>query len=98
MLLYEKNIFSVWSVLYNHFRRMFYVKISAMGVKELADQMGVKEFAITKAKQQAELFKPTQLKKILDILGETEINIKSGKMSQELAIKTGLVSILNTRG
>ena len=98
MMMYEKNIFSIWSVLYNHFRRMFYAKTSNKTTKELADILGVKEFAITKAKQQASEFKPMQLKKILDILGETEINIKSGKLSQELAIKTGLISILNTRG
>ena len=98
MMLYEKNIFSVWSVLYGHFRRMFYAKISKEGSKQLAEELGVKEFAITKAKQQAEAFKAVQLKNILDIIGETEANIKTGKMAPDIAIKTGLVSILNTRG
>ena len=98
MMLYEKNIFSVWSVLYGHFRRMFYAKISKVESRELAEILGVKEFAVSKAKQQAESFKALQLKTILDIIGDTEANIKLGKMSPEIAIKTGLVSILNTRG
>ena len=51
-----------------------------------------------KAKQQAESFRATELKQILDILGDTEAGIKTGKMNQEVAIKTGLISILNTRG
>lgn len=98
MLLYEKNIFAVWSVLYGHFRRMFYAKISKLSSGELANALGVKEFAITKAKQQAESFKAVQLKKILDAIADAEIKIKTGKLDTDVAIKTALVSILNTRG
>lgn len=98
MIMYEKNIFGIWSALYGHFRRMFYAKVSKMSNKEIAEHLGVKEFAIAKAKAQAENFRAIELKKILDIICTTEENIKTGKMSQEIAIKTGLVNILNTRG
>ena len=98
MMLYEKNIFSVWSVLYGHFRRILYSKISKETSRELAEILGVKEFAVTKARQQAENFKAVQLKKIVDIIADAEANIKLGKLAPEIAIKTALVSILNTRG
>ena len=54
MIMYEKNIFGIWSALYGHFRRMFYAKVSKMSNKEIAEHLGVKEFAIAKAKAQAE--------------------------------------------
>lgn len=98
MLLYEKNIFGIWSALYNHFRRMFYAKVSKMSEKQVAEYLNVKEYAIIKARVQAESFKATELKNVLDIISTTEENIKTGKLSQEIAIKTALVNILNTRG
>lgn len=98
IMLYERNIFGIWSALYSHFRRLFYAKITKASTKEIADTMGVKEYAIIKARGQAEGFRAVELKKILDIIAGAEENVKSGKMSQDLAIKTGLINILNTRG
>ena len=98
MLIYEKNIFVIWSTLYNYFRRVFYTKISKLSNKQIADLLSVKEYAIIKARLLADKFKAVELKNILDIIFKTEENIKTGKFNQEFAIKTGLVNILNTRG
>lgn len=98
ILINEKNVFNFWSVLYGHFRRMFFSKITPGTDKQVADLFKVKEFAITKARRQAQKFKATELKNILQFLAAAEENIKSGKIGQDIAIKSTLVNILNTRG
>ena len=65
---------------YYHFRRMFFASISSQPDKELAQILGVKEFAILKARQQAASFSPKRLRKILNKLGQLDGDYKSGKM------------------
>lgn len=68
------------------FRRMFYT-ISSKGTNaEIAQKLGVKEFAIKKSREQASRFTPVRLKKILDLGAQLDFQIKTGEISDENAL------------
>lgn len=66
------------SYIYNYFRRLLHVAISEMTDSEIAKAFGVKEYAVTKMKQQAKLFKKRALKNAVDVLSDADYKIKSG--------------------
>lgn len=78
----------------NHFRRLFFISISALDDKSLAGLLGVKEYAIAKQKSQIRNFSKMQLKKIYALLEQVDYNIKSGAMLQENALYYLILSIL----
>ena len=69
----------------NHFRRLFFISISALDDKALASLLGVKEYAITKQRNQVKNFSKMQLKKIYAILEEVDFGIKSGAFLQKIS-------------
>lgn len=71
------------SLISNHFRRLFYISVSDMSNAELASYLGVKEFAILKAKKQVNNFSKIQLKKIVNLTEQVDFFTKSGKMQIE---------------
>ena len=79
---------------YYHFRRMFFVSISRGSDKELAAMLGVKEFAIVKARQQAASFSPKRLRKILNKLTQLDGDYKSGKMIFDNAFLSAMFTVL----
>lgn len=79
----------------NHFRRLFMIAISQdYDNITLANLLGVKEYAITKAKEQLNNFSKMQLKKIYALLEEVDFNIKSGQMQLSVALYYLVFSIL----
>ncbi len=66
----------LFAVLYNFYRRVYYVKISGFPVKTSAEYLGVKEQALSFAKQIADRYKPMQLKRALEYLDEADVEIK----------------------
>ena len=78
----------------NHFRRLFFISISDMSDKELAAMLGVKEYAISKQRNQIKNFSKMQLKKIYALLEKVDYMIKSGSMLQEHALYFLVLSIL----
>lgn len=86
-LLYRKNTPAmILSFINNHFRRLLFCAISNYSNSELASMLGVKEFAIIKAKEQSSKFAKIKLKQIYDLCLECEYSIKSGKMEGTNAI------------
>lgn len=72
---------STLGLITNHFRRLFFIAISAdMSNGELASLLGVKEYAILKQREQVGNFSKMQLKKIYSLLEEVDYKIKSGQM------------------
>lgn len=90
-----KNNQNILGLISASFRRMFFALISNLTTVELAKIFKVKEYAITKAKEQAQKFGARKLKKINELLLETEYMIKSGKMQQDNAIYYLALNILN---
>ncbi|MBQ7977969.1 MAG: DNA polymerase III subunit delta [Clostridia bacterium] len=75
------------------FRRMFYAINSKEGIAEIAQKLGVKEFAVKKSREQATRFTPVRLKKILDLGAQLDFQIKSGEMSDVNALYLFVTSI-----
>ena len=84
----------VFALISNQFRRLFYASISDLTNAELAGLLGVKEFAIMKARQLAKGFSKAQLKKICSLLEEMDYAVKSGAMLQTNALYLLVFNIL----
>ena len=84
----------VFALISNQFRRLFYASISDLTNAELAGLLGVKEFAIIKARQLAKGFSKAQLKKICSLLEEMDYAVKSGAMLQTNALYLLVFNIL----
>lgn len=78
----DQNI-KLFGLIVGNFRRMFFASISKQSDAEIAKAFGVKEFAITKAKQQAKNFSPKKLKYICELLSDVDYYSKSGIMTLE---------------
>ena len=64
--------------IYNYFRRLLHIAISGKTDSQLAEAFSIKEFAVKKARNQANAFKKKSLKQAVDILADTDYLIKSG--------------------
>lgn len=82
------------SLVANHFRRMFFISISQQSDQELAQSLGIKEYAVKKIRQQQQNFSKMQLKKIFNLLEEIDYKIKSGQMLSENAFNFLVMKIL----
>lgn len=80
--------------IYYHFRRLFFVSISNKSDSELAEILGVKEFAIQMAKRQAKSFSNKRLKHIMDKLSECERGFKSGLITFDGAFYESVFNVL----
>ena len=80
--------------LYYYFRRLLYASLSSASNAEIADALGVKEYAITMAKRQAKAFSPKRLLNVVDGLSKLDENFKTGKIEQNSAVINGVFEIL----
>lgn len=79
----------------NHFRRLFLIARSEFSPAEMAKMLNVKEYAITKYKQQAQNFGQRALKSIYDKCIEVEFLAKNGGMEAHNAVNFLIANILN---
>ena len=68
---------ALFALIYNFYRRVYYVKTSALTNEEMASYLGVKAGAISFAKDTANRYKPMQLKRALDYLAIADERIKA---------------------
>lgn len=78
----------------SNFRRMFICSITKKPVSELAKDLQIKEYAVSKAIEQAKMFSPKKLKKICEIINDCDYSIKSGEMTQDNALYFMIMKIL----
>ncbi len=83
-----------FSLILNHFRRLFFVSVSNLSDKELAELLSVKEYAITKARALTKNFSKLQLKNIYEMLNDVDFYIKNGQMQVENALYYLIFGIL----
>lgn len=91
--LMEKDT-KTFSLILNHFRRLFFVAVSEESDREMAELLGVKEYAITKARALARNFSKLQLKNIYEMLNDVDFYIKNGQMQVENALYYLIFGIL----
>ena len=80
--------------LYYHFRKLFYVSVSNESDKALSEYLGIKEFAVKKAREQARRFSPKRLKAVTDKLEKEDADFKQGKLEAQSVIWNGILNIL----
>ena len=68
---------ALFALLYNFYRRAYYVKTTAGSNEELANLLGVKPAAIEFARETASRYKPMQLKRALEYFEQADGKIKS---------------------
>ena len=68
---------------YNYFRRLLFVAISDKSPAETGALLGIKEFAVKKAQQQAKAFNVRALKNTVDRLADADYMVKSGKANAD---------------
>lgn len=77
----------LFALLSTQIRRMFFAAISKnLTDQEIANKLGVKEFAVKKLKEQCKNFSVSSLKNIVYELCEIDYNIKNGLMSLDNAL------------
>lgn len=89
----KEPIQKILITLYNHFKKLYIVKIAEKGNKNLITAMNLKPnqtFLTTKYKQQAKYFEEIELNKILKELANLDSNYKNGLIDLQI----GLESIL----
>ena len=82
------------STLIKQFQRIFYCAISPLSNTELAKILGIKEFAVKKARE-IKGFSKMQLKSTLNMLLEYEYKFKSGEMSDNTAFNCAVSKLLS---
>lgn len=80
--------------IYYHFRRLLHSAISSLSESELAESLGVKEFAVRKYKAQARKFTPVKLKSICDKLASFDGAFKCGDISVDSALWNSIFNVL----
>ncbi len=79
---------------YNYFRRLLHVAISNKTPVELANFLGIKEFAVKKAKEQARMFMTRDLKRAVDMLVDADYKIKNGSIDQNSSLWLSVFKIM----
>lgn len=95
-LVYNKEpIQKILITLYNHFKKLYIVKLAEKYNKDLAESMNLKPnqmFLTAKYKKQAEYFKEQELRKILEELINLDANYKIGQIDLSIGLKSILCS------
>ncbi len=80
--------------IYYHFRRLLHSAISNLNDYELATALGVKEYAVVKARAQAKKFSPVRLKAICDKFALLDSSFKCGDITLDTALWNSIFNIL----
>lgn len=80
--------------IFNYYRRMLHVALSDLSAAELAKAFGIKEYAVTKMREQAKKFSKKSLKKAVDTLAAADYLFKSGKQDEKSAMWLSLFKIM----
>ncbi len=81
------------SILSNQFRRMLYCAVTPLDNKQMADLLGIKEFAVDKTRK-IKGYSQAKLKSFVAMLTECEFRFKSGVISDETAFSTAVSKLL----
>lgn len=76
----KKNVSMILNLIYNHIRKLFYVKVTKTSTAELSQLLDVKEYAIKKYMLQVEKISAKKLKEILILCKDIDYNVKSGNL------------------
>ncbi|MCM1043240.1 MAG: DNA polymerase III subunit delta [Corallococcus sp.] len=72
-----EEVRSLFALLYNFYRRMFYIRVAKYSSKDIAQYLGVKESAIGFTKEIADKYKPSELKTALEYFESVDAKLKA---------------------
>lgn len=93
----RKTFNTTMAVCSSFFRRLFLSITSPLPNSEIANLLGVKEYAITKSKEVAKKFGAKTLKEIVELCASLDYKTKTSEMSLENATDYLLAFVLNAR-
>ena len=85
----------LFSLIYNHFRRLFFVSLNSYSKSEYAKYLKIQEYAITKIMAQLKFFTSKRLKEIIDLCSDFDFKIKQSQIQEWSAIEIICLNILN---
>lgn len=91
LIINKEPIQKILITLYNHFKKLYIVKLSEEYNRNLAESMNLKPnqlFLTTKYKKQAEYFEKIELRKILEELTNLDKNYKIGQIDLNVGLKS----------
>jgi DNA polymerase III delta subunit len=74
---------TLFSLLYNYYRRLYYIRISNADTADIATHLGIKSGAVFYAKDTAQRYKPLQLMHALQLFKDCDSKIKQFYNEQE---------------
>jgi len=83
--------------LYNNYRRLLYLAVTRASDVEIANELGIKEFAVKMLKNQLGVFSPRKVKQIVDKLAQYDADIKQGRIKEQIAVRLAVIDILKIR-
>ena len=91
-LIYAKEpIQKILITLYNHFKKLYLVKLSLYYGKDIISSLNLKPnqtFLVNKYKTQANYFKESELKEVLESLRDLDYNYKNGLIDLQIGLET----------
>lgn len=78
---------TVFGLIQNHFRRMFFSAITPKTNVQIAEMLGVKEYAVKKSKEQAQNFTKINLNNIVDLCADLDFKIKTSQIGYQNAVQ-----------
>ena len=96
MLSDKKTAPSILSLIQSYFRRMLFSAITPKSNAEIASLLGIKEYAVKKAKETSTLFSKITLKNIVDECAKIDVEVKSGKTNYNYAVQYLVMYILSS--
>lgn len=85
----------IFWLLYNHFRKLYFISISNKNNIELAQMLSQKEYTIKKLREQLKYFNQDNLKNILQLIYDTEFMVKTGDLDYVSGVKNVIIRCLN---
>lgn len=95
MLKNKEQPLSIINLIANHFRRLFFISRSSFSDSELAEYLGIKEYAVKKYREGLRSFTQKELKKVYDKCIDIEFKVKSGMMEAKNAVSFIIASIVS---
>lgn len=84
------------SLIFSHFRRLFMVALNQdKRQSELAQMLGVKEYAVKMTQMQIKLFSKSQLKKLNELCAKVDFDLKQSNISIDNAVSEIILNVLN---
>ncbi len=90
LILNKEPVQKILITLYNHFKKLYIIKIAEEYGENVAEAMNLKPnqmFLVTKYKNQAKYFEKQELRKIIDELINLDANYKVGKIDLEVGLE-----------